>query len=231
MMESLHKCPLCESGDTQFFSDQPISRNYYICKNCKLISVDPNHLLDLSNQKIRYDFHENQPDNSGYMNFLNKAILPALNYINTSGIGLDYGSGPGSGPESKFGSSALAYNLIRDHNCSVQCYDPVYSPWEDSEFEMKQKYFDYIFSTEVWEHFTHPFQSIKQIHSLLKPQGILTVMTGIWNETMDFPNWYYPKDDTHVVFYHEKTMEWISGKFDWNVLERPSETVWIFQKN
>jgi SAM-dependent methyltransferase len=230
MMESLHKCPLCESKDISFFSEQPISRTYYLCNNCKLVFVESKHLLDLSEQKTRYDFHENYPDNPGYMNFLNKAILPALKYINTSGIGLDYGSGPASGPKSKFGSSALAYSLIHDHMCSVLCYDPVYSPWEESEFVARHNFFDYIFSTEVWEHFTNPFQSIKQIHSILKKDGIVTVMTGAWNEIIDFSGWYYAKDETHVVFFHETTMEWISAEFHWDLLEKPSETVWIFQK-
>jgi SAM-dependent methyltransferase len=228
--ESPTKCPLCGSIEIDFYSDQPISRSYYLCKNCSLIFVDPKYLLNFNDQKTRYDFHENDPDSTGYMNFLNKAIFPALKYIKSSGIGLDYGSGPGSHPDSKFGCSALAYSLIHDHGCSVLCYDPVYSPWDESEFSIKQNYFDYIFSTEVWEHFTQPLSSIQLIDSLLKVDGIVSVMTGAWDETKDFANWYYPKDDTHVVFYHERTMEWISEKFQWKILERPTDSVWIFQK-
>jgi len=39
------------------------------------------------------------------------------------------------------------------------------------------KKYDYIFSTEVFEHFFEPQKEIKKIYDLLRPGGYLVVMT------------------------------------------------------
>jgi hypothetical protein len=35
-------------------------------------------------------------------------------------------------------------------------------------------------------------------------------MTHVYNETIDFENWYYKNDETHVIFYQQETIQWIA---------------------
>jgi len=61
----------------------------------------------------------------------------------------------------------------------------------------------------VIEHFHHPFNEFQLLKGLLNPNGKLYCMTDIFSETKDFATWYYKNDPTHVIFYTEKTLQWI----------------------
>jgi SAM-dependent methyltransferase len=213
-------CPLCSNTNSYIYSKNPLQRNYIHCKDCYLIFVDSEFSLSLREQKLRYDHHENNIENKGYIRFLNQAIQPAIPYLASRGVGLDYGSGPNS----KIRGSVLS-RLLEARGYSMSNYDPIYQ----SSLDRDRKY-DFIFSTEVWEHFTQPAESIYDIVKLLKDSGFLVVMTTAWNEELDFSKWYYAKDDTHVSFYHKRTMDWVGEKYNLKLLENLSEAVWIFRK-
>ncbi len=34
-------------------------------------------------------------------------------------------------------------------------------------------------------------------------------MTDLFSKTIDFKEWYYKDDNTHVIFYHKNTFNWI----------------------
>ena len=38
-------------------------------------------------------------------------------------------------------------------------------------------------------------------------------MTNIYNENIDFHNWDYKNDLTHVFIYYKKTIQWIKEEF------------------
>jgi hypothetical protein len=213
-------CPLCSSSDSKLFSSQPLTRSYYHCRTCYLIFVSRDSILNYTEQKIRYDCHENNIENSGYIKFLNQAILPSIPFLAKNGVGLDYGSGPGS---EELGS--VLARLLEKSGYPMKCYDPIYQPILN-----ESQTFDFIFSTEVWEHFVHPAHSIRDLVSRLKVSGILTVMTTAWHEKLDFSNWYYAKDDTHICFFHQRTMEWISVFYKLEIIAHPSNSVWIFRR-
>ena len=48
---------------------------------------------------------------------------------------------------------------------------------------------------------------------LLKDNGTLYLMTGIYRQNIDFSKWWYKNDLTHVFIYTERTFEWIKKEF------------------
>jgi 2-polyprenyl-3-methyl-5-hydroxy-6-metoxy-1,4-benzoquinol methylase len=92
-----------------------------------------------------------------------------------------------------------------------------------------QRIHDVITSTEVWEHFYHPHEEIEQLTKLLKPGGLLVVMTSAHQDLGHFQDWYYRRDPTHVIFFSEKTMRWVAKNFKLELVKAQSP-YWIFQK-
>ncbi|PJE03398.1 MAG: hypothetical protein CK427_05165 [Leptospira sp.] len=211
-------CPLCNSGDIELFTANLRERDYYKCNHCYLVFMDAKFHLDLSQQKLRYDLHENTILNQGYVSFLKKCINPSLPYLqklkNQKEVrGLDYGSGP----------NPTLSKILSELDYQVDDYDPIYQ--KNLRF---QKY-DFIYSTEVWEHFREPAHDVQKVKNLLKPEGILSVMTYTWDETIDFTSWHYAKDETHTSFFHKKTFNKVQELFHFKLLENPLSSVWIFE--
>ena len=65
--------------------------------------------------------------------------------------------------------------------------------------------YDFVTCTETVEHFHRPEAEFKRLSGLLKPGGLLAVMTIFQTDDARFENWRYRHDPTHVVFYREHT--------------------------
>jgi len=48
---------------------------------------------------------------------------------------------------------------------------------------------------------------------LLKPGGLLGLMTERWTTPEQFVSWYYTRDPTHVCFYHERTLDFVCHRY------------------
>lgn len=208
-------CKLCQSGSWYIQGVKADQRSFYQCSNCYLIQVAPEHLPDLQDEKALYDTHQNGPGYLGYLDFLNRAVRPMLPYLNKNMKGLDYGCGPGP---------AISYLLDRK-GIGCEDYDPIYFP-----IPFKKKY-DFLFATECFEHFHYPFKEIEKMDRLLKPKGMIGIMTETFGSAERFKNWYYIKDYTHVIFFHQKTFEWIAREFSWEMIHTDHHRVFIFKKN
>lgn len=129
-------------------------------------------------------------------------------------LGLDYGCGP---------EPSLSILLERD---GIQCenYDPFFYP------VLPQKKYDFVFSTETAEHFFHLRQELLKIRKLLKPGGVFTMMTEVWQDEYDFSEWYYAKDFTHVSFYHMNTIDSICNLFGFELLFSDGKRVFCLRK-
>ncbi len=171
-------------------------------------------LPDRSTEEARYQAHQNDLQNAGYVNFLNQAITPALPYLSVSMRGLDYGCGP----------TRTLSNLLQTHGLSCENYDPIFAP------DFPENQFDYIFLTEVAEHFFQPGQEFERISELLVPGGILTVMTEPWLSTDRFSEWHYARDITHVSFYHAESIAFICTQYGFELLSHASLRVWVLKK-
>jgi hypothetical protein len=68
-----------------------------------------------------------------------------------------------------------------------------------------------------------------RLDSLLEEGGWLGIMTNFYNNSIDFEDWYYRKDPTHVVFYTEQTLEVIALMMAWSI-EIPANNIVLFKK-
>lgn len=196
------KCPLCESEITTLHY-QDSARLYRRCSHCQLIFVPSEfHLNQRDEQKI-YDQHENDPSDKGYRRFLNRLMSPLLSALKDAEIeppaeGLDFGSGPGP---------TLSL-MLEEAGYIMTIYDPYYANRPE---RLHHKY-DFITSTEVWEHLSRPKEVIEQLLSCLKTKGIIGVMTKRIPSS-EFDKWHYIKDPTHITFFADRTFEYIADHY------------------
>ena len=209
--KDLH-CTLCNNEKTTYFG-QGENRQYYHCPICDLVFVPAKYFVSYTEEKAKYDHHQNCIDNTGYVNFLNRLLIPLQKHLPPNANGLDFGCGPGP----------TLHLLMEKAGYSMKLYDYFYA---SDQTVFTQKY-DFITSTEVLEHLHHPLEELKKLWACLKKNGVLGLMTAFRIE--DFSNWYYKRDLTHIAFYTPKTLQWIANYFDAELII-PQNGVAILQK-
>ena len=116
--------------------------------------------------------------------------------------------------------------MLRERGFRAHDYDPYFFPDED----LISRQYDFLVSTEVLEHLRRPGEDLARLDSLLKPGGLLGVMTGVLEDDASFAGWWYRKDFTHICFYRPETLAWIADRFGWS-LSRPSRDTALFRKS
>lgn len=218
-MESLQAnqdscCPVCLSEAVDHFQTVR-GRVYFRCERCRATYLSRAQLPTPEQEKTRYDEHQNDPGDPGYREFLGRLATPLLKRLPPGAQGLDFGCGPGP---------ALA-GMVAEAGHDVSVYDPFYAP-DQSVLERK---YDFITATEVLEHLHRPAETLELLDSLLRPGGLLGVMTEFLTNDRRFAGWYYRQDLTHVVFYAEQTLRMIARLRGW-AIDIPRKNVAIFQK-
>ena len=173
---------------------------YFICDCCGAYVKHKKYYLNSEEEKERYKEHNNDIDNPGYQKFTSPITTAILENQSPEELGLDYGCGTGP---------VIAKQLM-DNGYQVILHDPYFNPNED----FVNYSYDYIFSCEVFEHFYNPKQEIEMLLKILKPEGRLYIMTHLYTIDIDFANWYYRNDPTHVFIYTSKTIEYITDKYN-----------------
>ncbi|WP_457616404.1 methyltransferase domain-containing protein [Lutibacter sp.] len=186
-------CPLCNSKSELFSTIKETP--YYKCCTCKGIFMHPNFFVSNTAEKKRYQTHNNDVNDPHYQQFVNPIVSNILKCFNTKHHGLDFGSGTGP----------VITKLLRDANYNVTTYDPFF----DNNIHALKTNYNFIACCEVIEHFHSPNKEFKLLKSLLKPKGKLFCMTDVYHKGINFENWYYKNDETHVFFYQKDTFEWI----------------------
>ena len=196
-------CPLCGApGPFETVVDIRKRRDR-VCPQCRLIFAEAVFLPAPEAEKARYAKHRNGPEDAGYVAFMKQALELVLPFLKPKMRGLDYGCG----------HTPTLHLLLAEAGLRCENYDPFFFPaWPAGTF-------DFLFATEVVEHFHRPADEWPRMLSLLKPGGILTVMTAPWEDLDAFRTWGYASDETHVAFYHRRTLEWIFGKFGFEKLD------------
>ena len=115
--------------------------------------------------------------------------------------------------------------MLREEGFSVDIYDPYFFPDES----YRDKEYDFITCTEAAEHFYEPQKEFNKLDQVLADKGILGVMTNFYEDTINFEEWYYRKDPTHVVFYTVKTLQCIAEERSWKA-DIQSKNVVFFKK-
>ena len=211
------KCILCQSDNINHYYFQKVfSRNFYKCQNCYLIFVDRLELINKSEEKSRYDNHNNSVRTSGYEKFLRRLISATKDYKSPLDYGLDFGQGP---------YPMLIELLKEDGYRNINGYDPIYN----KDLSLLDNKYDYITCCEVVEHFSNPLQEFKLLSSLLKPNGIIVISTGIYSNNTEFADWYYIKDDTHINIFTSKTLEWLGNHLKLQILDLKKDLI-VYQK-
>lgn len=193
-----NKCTICGSRTIKIYHEI-MKMNYYCCEFCQFISKDCDINLTKEKELARYNSHQNSVDDPQYVSYFHHFIYEIiLNYCKPGMTGLDFGSGS---------EPVLATLLERNCDFKMDIYDLYYSPLKI----YIGKHYDFITSTEVFEHLRNPLDYFKLLKSHLKEDGILAIMTNFHqNSDQHFKTWHYTRDPTHVSFYSPRTFEVIA---------------------
>lgn len=203
MTDVLAPCPLCGGVDVGFFCADT-ARPYLRCRTCDLVFVDPGSLPDPAAERARYETHNNDAADPGYVAFLERFAAPFGEALGPAPLeGLDYGCGP---------APVLAGLLAaRGHRMAV--WDPFFAP----DATVLSSSYDFVTCTEVVEHFHRPGEEFARLVGLLRPGGRLGLMTALRPADEAFPTWHYRRDFTHVSFFSQATFEFLARRHDLTV--------------
>lgn len=184
-------CPVCRGTGCGPFQAVD-ERSYWRCPDCACTFLDPAQRPGPARERAEYALHRNTLDDPGYRRFLARLADPLLERLPPRREGLDFGCGP---------APALAA-MLQAAGHRMHLYDPAF---HDDPAALQRRY-DFITCTEVVEHLHDPAGTFDRLHALLRPGGLLAVMTCFQTDDARFAGWHYRRDPTHVVFYREATL-------------------------
>lgn len=187
-------CPLCSNS-----GDAIQGTEFHLCNECRGFYRHIRFLPDIEREKARYEHHNNDVHDQGYQRFVSPIVSAVLRDFTPSHSGLDFGAGTGP----------VISKLLRDRDFTIAEYDPFFQ----NHPELLEGSYDYIVCCEVIEHFHSPEREFALLKRLLRPSGRLYCMTHLYSPEIDFRNWYYINDHTHVFICQSATMEWIRNQF------------------
>ena len=207
-------CRLCGASASEFGQLPSDKRMFLLCSGCACIFVRGDGLLVAEEEKQRYLQHNNEATPE-YEKFLNRLAVPVTREAKPAGAGLDFGCGP----------VPVLSVLLAKQGFKMRQYDPFFFPDQGALTSR----FDFITCSEAAEHFHQPLKEFELLNRLLRPNGVLGVMTQMRAQWEGFFEWHYPRDPTHVIFYSPRTMHWLAERFGLEPTFLP-ENVVIFRK-
>ncbi|MBK9120030.1 MAG: methyltransferase domain-containing protein [Phycisphaerales bacterium] len=129
-----------------------------------MIYLPRNVRLSAADELTRYRLHRNDVHDPGYLRFLAPLADVVLRATTAAARGLDFGCGPGAA----FG------RMLEDAGRTVRSYDPLFAPDE----QVWARTYDFIVASEVFEHLYHPRDELNRRFGVLRPGGVLGVMTS-----------------------------------------------------
>ena len=97
----------------------------------------------------------------------------------------------------------------------------------DDQSVLQEKTYDFIVSTEVFEHLADPAGMADRLFSFLKPRGILALMTRFYEKDTDFKTWFYKDDETHICFFTRESLLWLGESRNLDISFRDKDMVII----
>ncbi len=195
--EDSEQCLLCLSAKNNFFFEDKF-RAYRCCNVCSIIFVPKAFHVSKKSEKARYEEHNNDPDDIRYRDFLERIAVPIRERFEIGAKGLDFGCGP----------TPLLAEIFTEDGFEMSVYDPFYA---ENKSVLDEKY-DFIVSTEVVEHLNNPMREFKRLFAMLKQNGVLAIMTRLYDDSIDFKTWHYKNDRTHICFYSIETFNWLADQ-------------------
>jgi hypothetical protein len=205
-MTQEQKCPLCSQKAKLFYRDKTKSFecDYFLCETCHSIFADSAKLPTASQEKARYELHDDNVEDKGYQKFVSPMTQAIQKEYKCSAKGLDFGAG----------RAPIVSKLMQDAGYKIEQYDPFFHP---NAALLEEKY-DYVAACEVIEHFYNPHKEFALLKRLLGDGGKLYLMSDIYDDSIDFGKWYYKNDATHVFFYTKESFLWIQKEFGFKEL-------------
>ncbi len=193
-------CLLCHSRSNIFY--QYDQRVFYQCKTCCGIFLDKKLRLTNIEEIIRYQIHNNNVEDENYQQFVSPITSAVIRDFTQRNKGLDFGAGTGP----------VISKVLKDNDFKIVQYDPYFHNYPS----LLESAYDYIVCCEVIEHFYNPKKEFTLLKKLMVPNSKLYCMTVLFDDTIDFHNWYYKNDPTHVFLYHPNTIYWIKENFEFS---------------
>lgn len=208
------QCPLCCSKQSQPYFENKYS-NYLVCSECDLVFSPKACHLSSSEEKVRYDSHQNSPEDKHYRQFLSKVFNPVMDFIKPGAVGLDFGCGPGP---------TLSV-MFEEQGYKVDLFDKFYA----NDPDIFDHQYDFITATEVVEHLDNPNKELTRLYQMLNQGGVLAVMTKILDDKINFKSWYYKDDPTHICFFSQDTMNHIARMWEARIQFYGDDVVLFFK--
>ena len=208
-----NQCSLCNSKTKYYLKFR--NKDYYICHTCGSIEMHPDFFVSAEKEKKRYELHRSDILDIGYQRFVEPITDYVINNFDSRHDGLDFGAGNGK----------IIAKILKSKNIDIKVYDPLF---HNDKSVLNSKY-DYIISCEVIEHFHNPAEEFSLLFSLLKSGGKLIIMTEPLKEDINFIDWYYKNDETHVFFYSKTTFEYIKNKYGFKNVDIENRLI-VFEK-
>lgn len=206
------ECPLCLAPASVPFLEEP-GRRYLHCCVCDLVFVPPGDRPTRAEEAQRYLAHQNDRGDPGYVAFLRRLADPLCARVPEGASGVDIGCGP----------APVLSELLAETGRATRYYDPQFFP----DRSPLSATYDFVTCCEVVEHAHDPSALFTQLVGLLRPHGVLGVMTSLRDPHADFARWWYRRDITHVCLYSMRTLQWVAEHFDLT-LSVPASNVALF---
>jgi 2-polyprenyl-3-methyl-5-hydroxy-6-metoxy-1,4-benzoquinol methylase len=209
-------CHICNQR-TETFVHEKTNITYYHCKPCEYIFKSPECYQDLQKQKERYNLHENNAEDAGYIAYFQRFLDFILPLVGKPQNALDFGCG----------RTSLLATLLKKEGIACDYFDPIYHP---NTLDSNKKY-DLIVSTEVFEHLHQPRMVFKSLLERLDRGGYLAIQTEFHsNEKVSFKKWWYPQDPTHIVFFRAQTFKVLCEKFGCECIADNGKNMIVIEK-
>lgn len=183
-------CPFCQNFGAELFHQDDV-REFFKCLTCTIIFVPRSALISLSEEKKRYDSHQNAESDPEYRRYFLQTVNPVVAQVPKKGHGLDFGCG----------KTRLMEKLFMECGIEVDSYDPFYFPDES----IWKKNYDFAVLNEVIEHLNEPAKTLTLLKNIIK--GPIFVRTKLYPESEpQFAKWFYKRDITHVQFFSLKAL-------------------------
>ncbi len=211
-------CPICSCVGYSFDAAR---RSFYRCRYCGFVWADRASRLDAAAAKQRYALHNNDPEDSAYVGYLDRIHDLVFNKISGLGLNrprsvLDWGSGP----------NPVGADRLRRRSCAVDIWDPLFA--NDKKPDLLS--YDAVFCVETAEHFKNPAFDFADMASRLKRGGFLAVHTHLAPDSDDeFRSWWYIQDPTHIAFYTEKALRVLAEDISLSVIDFIDRRLTIFR--
>ena len=197
-------CLICDTECSEF-TDKKSKINYFECSECQFVMKSPENFSDFSEQKERYNLHNNNEEDTGYQAYFQRFIdFLELDSRPTIHKALDFGCG----------ASLLLSKMLTNDGIPSDAYDPIYHPNE----QFKEQSYDLIASVEVFEHLHDPKAVFAMLVEQLNSDGYLAIQTAFYQNNRDaFLQWHYRLDPTHVIFFSSRTFEVLADMFEMEI--------------